>query len=207
MFNGELRLPEEPILSGYDPKHILDELALDHSEVSSIVLNQSQRRVDLLWTPTGAQRKWWGLKETQAFRRRVYRSGADGETLIAVTEVEVKGEPKVPSAIRAFGTVYFLFNSSFAKTASHYLSLDLAPRSRSAVAWLLISLQHRLLSNKARKVGTEILDRFVNNIDESENYSWTDLDGVDLQPMYKMFETETWQLYDPGAWVRKKEPS
>jgi hypothetical protein len=70
----------------------------------------------------------------------------------------------------------------------------------------MLSVLDRLKSNKPRKFAPEIVDRFVSKISES-SYDPEDLEGVDLNPMYVMFDAETWEVFNPQAWIRKASPS
>lgn len=202
-FEGKLALESDPILAGYQPRHILDVAALEGREVSRIKFDREQRRVDLLWTRSGTTAKWRELREYHVFRRPTYRPDVEVDVLIGLQSVPVVAEGNLPSGVTAFGTSYFFFHSPFAKCAAHFLGLDLSVRSRSAIAWLMLSLVQGLASSKPRRFASEVLDRYVSKIGNSSSYEQEDLEGVDLKPLYSMFDEERWEVFDPQAWIRK----
>ena len=116
---------------------------------------------------------------------------------IALEQIPLEFDGTAPSAVSAFGTTYFLFHSPFAKCAAHFLSLDVAARTRSAVSWLLLSIAERLMSGKARKFTLSVVDRYLSSISDSTGYDSADLRGIDFGPLYAIFDEETWRGFDP----------
>lgn len=200
IFGGKLNLESDPILSGYSRKNVFDAAALEGREVSEIKIDREQRRADLLWTRRGSPGRWTALREHPSFVRPGHASEVDVQ--VGVEEIPVLADGSLPSAVSAFGTTYLLFHSPFAKCAARLRTMDLPPRSRSAVAWLLLSLVGRLMSSKPRSITSEIVDRYVSKINDS-SYQEADLDGVDLSPIYSVFDEERWEVFDPQAWIRK----